>query len=568
MPRRRSISVAITLRVMKFFTPKIGRGGTISRTALAAGFATKPAASAVRLISELSFITKLSLWRGFITRSVMTTLVLAAMLDGRALAVWQDGDFITHAQDVWGDFPIGSNPSQLLQLHFNNVYAATSASLEVGIPGSSGYSMLFTGATEVLTYLPAVGSIGQLTADVVNPNASNTGEFGGEVVALALNVDFSDAGVLQGNLGVPFGDLQIHSLSTTTGLNGSTIREFQEQANAMLGGASGLYGIVEIANLVESMNGSFGLGGVTNFARDHLRLPPFVTGDFTTHTQASWGEAPSGGNAAALLSANYSAVYAGTGGVFEVGTSGFIGNSAQFTGAGPLLSYLPASGADGPLGADYVNPTTTNAGGFGGEIAALKLNIDFADEGLLGTLGIAFGDLVFHDLAPIIQGSYNYNFNGFTVKDFYDVANGWLGFDGDFGLIPHFNLLAEQLNAAFAAGAPSPWSLDHLEVVDLVGDFNHNGTIDAADYVVWRKGAGVAPSPVNYRRWENNFGAACAASSGGNTGGVSGTQTNVPEPGTAVLALVVTLWIVSYKRHPAAFSTRLEAACTAACTGE
>ena len=32
-----------------------------------------------------------------------------------------------------------------------------------------------------------------------------------------------------------------------------------------------------------------------------------------------------------------------------------------------------------------------------------------------------------------------------------------------------------------------------LTPIPIPGDFNHDGTVDAADYVVWRKGVGVAP---------------------------------------------------------------------------
>jgi hypothetical protein len=505
MPRCWSIAVVLTLRVMKCFTPKIGRGG----------------------------------------RSVMTTLVLAAMLGGRAMAVWQEGDFRTHSQEDWGEH-VGYPVPALLQARSSEVYAATFGILEVGIIGPGGYSMLFTGATEVQTYLPAPGDYGPLTMDLVNPATSMAEEFGGEMVALSLNIDFADAGYISGNLDVPFGDLEFHGLTSPVWLNGKSVRQFRDEASTILGGGAGNFSVLEASNLAEAVNDLFTVGGITSFAQNHLRLPEFVTGDFTTHTQASWGEQPgSGSNVATLLEAHYSALYAGAG--FEVGTPGPFGNSMLFygfLGAGPLQNYLPASGPAGPLGADYVNPLTTNAGEFGGEMAALKLNIDFADEGLLGTLGVAFGDLVFHDLAPIIQGGYNYNFNGFTVRDFFDVANGWLGFDGDVGLVPHFNLLAEQLNAAFAAGAPSPWALDHLQV-DLLGDFNHDNTVSAADYVAWRKGAGVAPTPVNHHRWQNNFGQ--PASSGSD----AAANTTVPEPGTLVLLIVAAAGAATPRRYDA-----------------
>ncbi len=61
----------------------------------------------------------------------------------------------------------------------------------------------------------------------------------------------------------------------------------------------------------------------------------------------------------------------------------------------------------------------------------------------------------------------------------------------------------------------------------LDGDFNNNGAVDAADYVVWRKSIGT---PQAYTLWRSNFG---APGSGSALAGPS--QTNVPEPTTFCL---------------------------------
>jgi hypothetical protein len=64
--------------------------------------------------------------------------------------------------------------------------------------------------------------------------------------------------------------------------------------------------------------------------------------------------------------------------------------------------------------------------------------------------------------------------------------------------------------------------------VGLPGDFNNNGTVDAADYVIWRKTDGTQ---AGYNLWRSHF---------GQTAG-SGTGTNataaVPETKTLVLLL-------------------------------
>ncbi len=63
------------------------------------------------------------------------------------------------------------------------------------------------------------------------------------------------------------------------------------------------------------------------------------------------------------------------------------------------------------------------------------------------------------------------------------------------------------------------------------GDFNHDGTVDAADYIVWRKTGG---SSNDYNTWCANFGRTFFAAGG--TG--AGVNTNVPEPTTLVLLML------------------------------
>ncbi len=63
----------------------------------------------------------------------------------------------------------------------------------------------------------------------------------------------------------------------------------------------------------------------------------------------------------------------------------------------------------------------------------------------------------------------------------------------------------------------------------LPGDFNNNGTVDAADYVVWRNGLGTTYTQNDYNVWRSHFGQ--TAGSGSLTGGA------VPEPATTVVLI-------------------------------
>jgi hypothetical protein len=75
----------------------------------------------------------------------------------------------------------------------------------------------------------------------------------------------------------------------------------------------------------------------------------------------------------------------------------------------------------------------------------------------------------------------------------------------------------------------------------LPGDFNLNGTVDAADYSVWRNGLGTIYTPAQYTEWKTNFGRRLGSAS----------IATVPEPAAAVLCFAV-MWAASTTRFRAA----------------
>ena len=82
----------------------------------------------------------------------------------------------------------------------------------------------------------------------------------------------------------------------------------------------------------------------------------------------------------------------------------------------------------------------------------------------------------------------------------------------------------------------------------LPGDYNRNGTVDAADYVVWRKNNGTTNALPNdptggtigtaqYNQWRAHFGQTAGSGSGANANAA------VPEPTTLVqLMFAVASW--------------------------
>jgi hypothetical protein len=69
--------------------------------------------------------------------------------------------------------------------------------------------------------------------------------------------------------------------------------------------------------------------------------------------------------------------------------------------------------------------------------------------------------------------------------------------------------------------------------VQLLDDFNHDGTVDAADYVRWRMGLDSIYTQTDYNVWRTHFG-----QSAGSGSSVMAANSAVPEPRGAALVLM------------------------------
>jgi hypothetical protein len=108
------------------------------------------------------------------------------------------------------------------------------------------------------------------------------------------------------------------------------------------------------------------------------------------------------------------------------------------------------------------------------------------------------------------------------------------------------------------------WSVSTLVLVSdgLPGDFNRDGMVDSADYVVWRdtfEQTGNLAADANednivdaddYALWRTNFGRSSSAS-------ISARHAAVPEPGSLVLILTAGVAIFSSRQDTRLFLGRI-----------
>jgi autotransporter-associated beta strand protein len=150
----------------------------------------------------------------------------------------------------------------------------------------------------------------------------------------------------------------------------------------------------------------------------------------------------------------------------------------------------------------------------GGNVAAV------ADDGyadLAAGINETVGGLVLGGTTETIAGTYGSSSSGATFQfDEYFAGSG-------------------IITLAPPAGVP--------------GDYNNNGTVDASDYVVWRKGGPLANDPTpgvqpsDYDFWRAHFGSPAGAGAGLQSGSA------VPEPATLILAAPWFALVLSCRRR-------------------
>ncbi|MEN6403256.1 MAG: hypothetical protein ABFD94_15060, partial [Armatimonadia bacterium] len=161
--------------------------------------------------------------------------------------------FTTYTQGGWGAKPSGNNPGKLLHNNFEDVYPD-------GLVIGSLNTLTFTSAQAITDFLPSGGTAGTLwKKSYTNPTGkTEAGVFAGQVLAMRLGVDFSDAGVTRTGLG---------SLKVAKGtFKGWTVNALLNLCERVLGGDSAgvPYTVSTLNDAATSFNENYDNGTTDN----------------------------------------------------------------------------------------------------------------------------------------------------------------------------------------------------------------------------------------------------------------------------------------------------------------
>ena len=128
-------------------------------------------------------------------------------------------------------------------------------------------------------------------------------------------------------------------------------------------------------------------------------------------------------------------------------------------------------------------------------------------------------------------------------------SNGWPSAFNNLGQIAFWASFTDGSQGIFVSN----------KVATVPGDFNFDGTVDSADYVVWRNGLGTAYTQNDYGVWRAHFGASLSAGSGsagyghrdsGPGASAEPLSAAVPEPTAAVLVILSIAGFFFVPRRP------------------
>ncbi len=408
---------------------------------------------------------------------------------------------VTGAGSIWANsstLTVGNSGAATLAIEAGGSVSNTSAT--IGNNVNSTGAVTVTGAGSIWTNNGDL-TVGNLGTGRLTMTDSGEVVVTGSLLANAIN----SIRLLGGKLTVnQFGAGGFEALDwrsgtlRLTGTSGLTI------------GAGGLFGAslaLDAGKGLEVDNTLTIDSGAELFASGGLSAGPLISnGDLILSSTTVNGPVTNaaGANITAIGEVTFTGLVSGPGGFFGPGTITFAGGMSP--GASPAeVSF------EGGVTLANTNTLFIEIGGTirGTEYDALDIAGALALDGTLNVSVVDLGSGVF---APALG-------NSFDILD-------WGSLSGKF----------DTLNLP-ALSADLMWNASQLHTtgvlsVALAGDFNFDGKVNAADYVLWRRNDGTQ---AGYDAWRANFGEMTGSGSAED----SPSQAAVPEPASAMLLAAI-----------------------------
>jgi uncharacterized repeat protein (TIGR03803 family) len=454
-----------------------------------------------------------------------------------------------HAQYTYStianlDAPYGTNPHAGLALDANgNLYGTT----ENG--GENGYGTVFKVAA----------GTHQLSVVTSFDGTHGSNPFGGVIVDATGNL----YGTAQYGGDNGFGTVYkiaagTNNLTTLVSFDG-TSHGSNPYAGLAVDTNGNLYGTTQ-------NGGANGYGVVFKVAAGTNSMTALASFDGTPHGSNPWSGVirDASGN---LYGTTYSGGANGLGTVYKVAAgTNQLTTLASFDGT-PHGSYSYGSLVADPAGNLYGTTYVGGASGFGTvfKVAAgtnTFTNLHSFDDvhGSNSRAGLMI------DASGNLYGTTQYDaFNYGTIFKMAAGTNAFTVlklFDGTAGIEPYGNLIADAAGnlygTTYTGGTHGYGVVFMLAAPAIPGDYNSNGVIDAADYVVWRKTLGQTGANLpadgshnnqvdsaDYSVWRARFG----NTSGSGAGTVAATT--IPEPKPLPLLGLAVFSLAPKRRHAA-----------------
>jgi hypothetical protein len=238
-------------------------------------------------------------------------------------------------------------------------------------------------------------------------------------------------------------------------------------------------------------------------------------------------------------------VTAGVGSRVEVLTGGAIGANFEAVGAEVLVS----GGSIGPRLDIFAGATLTMTGGVLGAQGGSADSVNVFG-GVLNLRGGSVEPALIADVgAEVNLFGYGFAISGVPIEGLAlgeaftilergsEILSGYLADGSPF----NFNLLESSGRISDAFSADTTLTVTLVEPEHLAGDYNADGVVDAADYVVWRKNLGSTfPLPnetttlgevtaEDYDTWRSSFGASNVETE---------LSTTIPEPASSSIMML------------------------------